>query len=43
LNGRPGEVRELEVRVLMQHPDPRWRPRAANSRFLGVYRFELLR
>jgi uncharacterized protein YfaT (DUF1175 family) len=43
LNGRPGEVRELEVQVLMQHPDPRWRPRASNARFLGVYRFEMLR
>lgn len=43
LNGRPGEIREVEVRLLMQHPDPRWRPLAANPRFLGVYRFELLR
>ena len=43
LNGRPGEVRELELQLLMHHPDPRWRPLAANPRFLGVYRFELLR
>lgn len=43
LDGRPGEVREVEVQLLMQHPDPRWRPLAANPRFLGVYRLELLR
>lgn len=43
LNGLPGEVRELELQSLMHHPDPRWRPLAANPRFLGVYRFELLR
>ena len=43
LNGRPGEIREVETQLLMQHPDPRWRPLAANPRFLGVYRFELLR
>ncbi len=43
LDGRAGEVRETEVKLLMQHPDPRWRPLAANPRFLGVYRFELLR
>ena len=43
LNGRPGEVRELELQLLMHHPDPRWRPLAANPKFLGVYRFELLR
>jgi uncharacterized protein YfaT (DUF1175 family) len=42
-NGRPGEIRELEVRLLLQHPDPRWRPLQTNPRFLGVYRFELLR
>jgi len=43
LNGRAGEIREVEVRVLIEHPDPRWRPLEANPRFLGVYRFELLR
>jgi uncharacterized protein YfaT (DUF1175 family) len=43
INGRAGQVRELEVRSLMQIPDPRWRPLASNPRFLGVYRFELLR
>jgi uncharacterized protein YfaT (DUF1175 family) len=43
LNGQPGEVRLLPARLLMQHPDPRWRPLAANPQFLGVYRFALLR
>lgn len=43
IDGRAGEVREAEVQALMQIPDPRWRPLASNPRFLGVYRFELLR
>lgn len=43
INGQAGEVREVEVRSLMQIPDPRWRPLASNPRFLGVYRFEVLR
>jgi uncharacterized protein len=38
-----GEVREVELRLLLRHPDPRWRPLISNPRFLGVYRFELLR
>jgi uncharacterized protein YfaT (DUF1175 family) len=43
LGGGRGEVREVGVKLLMDHPDPRWRPLIANQRFLGVYRFELLR
>lgn len=43
IDGQSGQIRELEVRSLMQIPDPRWRPLLSNSRFLGVYRFELLR
>jgi hypothetical protein len=43
LEGRPGEIRHVPASLLMQHPDPRWRPHAANPRFLGVYRFNLLR
>lgn len=43
LDGRRGEIRHLPAALLMQHPDPRWRPLAANPRFLGVYRFDLLR
>jgi len=43
LDGRQGEIRHVPASLLMQHPDPRWRPLAANPRFLGVYRFNLLR
>jgi uncharacterized protein YfaT (DUF1175 family) len=43
LNGHRGEIREVETTLLMQHPDPRWRPAEANPRFLGVYRFDILR
>jgi uncharacterized protein YfaT (DUF1175 family) len=43
LDGRPGEIRHVRASLLMEHPDPRWRPLAANPRFLGVYRFSLLR
>lgn len=43
LEGRRGEVRHLRTATLLNHPDARWRPLAANPRFLGVYRFDLLR
>lgn len=43
LDGRRGAIRHLRAALLMQHPDPRWRPLAANPRFLGVYRLSLLR
>ena len=43
LDGRRGEIRHLRARLLGAHPDPRWRPLEANPRFLGVYRFNLLR
>ncbi len=43
LGAGKGEVRELDESVLMQHPDPSWRPILANPHFLGVYRFEILR
>ena len=43
VNGQSGAVRHLQARVLKQHPEPRWRPLEANPRFLGVYRFNLLR
>jgi uncharacterized protein YfaT (DUF1175 family) len=38
LDGGPGEIRKVRLRDLMQHPAPRWRPRASNSRFVGVFR-----
>jgi uncharacterized protein YfaT (DUF1175 family) len=43
LDGRRGEIREVEAGLLLQHPDPRWRPLESNPKFLGVYRFEILR
>jgi uncharacterized protein YfaT (DUF1175 family) len=38
-----GEVRRLSVAELMNYPDARWRPVAANPAFLGVYRWNILR
>ena len=43
LNGQRGEIRHLPAGILMQHPEPHWRPLMINPQFLGVYRFELLR
>jgi uncharacterized protein len=38
-----GEMRRVQLRQLMQHPSPRWRPLPGNSNFLGVYRWNILR
>jgi uncharacterized protein len=38
-----GEIRRVPLNTLMQHPSPRWRPTVANSNFLGVYRWNILR
>ena len=43
LGGLRGEIREVEVSQLLDHPDARWRPLAINPYFLGVYRLEILR
>ena len=40
---RPGEMRRVALEDLLHHPDPRWRPQAENSNFLGVYRWNILR
>ncbi len=37
-----GEVRKVRLAVLDRHPDPRWRPVAANRNFLGFYRLKIL-
>jgi uncharacterized protein YfaT (DUF1175 family) len=37
-----GEVRLARLSVLARHPDPRWRPVAANKNFLGFYRLKIL-
>jgi uncharacterized protein YfaT (DUF1175 family) len=39
----PGEMRRVELRQLMRHPSPRWRPVPGNSNFLGVYRWNILK
>lgn len=38
----PGEVRKVRLRDLQAHPAPRWRPQAANDRFIGVFRLAVL-
>lgn len=37
-----GEVRKVRLSDLARHPDPRWRPVAANRNFLGFYRLNIL-
>ena len=39
----PGEIRRLTVEELMRFPQPEWRPMAANTSFLGVARWNILR
>ena len=39
----PGEIRRPTVAALLNHPEPQWRPNAANTHFLGVYRWNILR
>ncbi len=42
-HGRPGELRRVLMADLLDHPQPQWRPVAANPNFLGVYRWNILR
>jgi uncharacterized protein YfaT (DUF1175 family) len=37
-----GTVKKVELSVLDQHPDPRWRPIERNKNFLGFYRLKSL-
>lgn len=37
-----GTVKKVELSVLDQHPDPRWRPVERNKNFLGFYRLKIL-
>jgi uncharacterized protein YfaT (DUF1175 family) len=37
-----GTVKKVELSVLDQHPDPRWRPVERNKNFLGFYRLKFL-
>jgi uncharacterized protein YfaT (DUF1175 family) len=41
--GSPGQIKRLSIAQLLNYPDPRWRPLASNSAFLGVYRWKILR
>ncbi|MGB6691713.1 MAG: DUF1175 family protein [Terracidiphilus sp.] len=42
-HGNPGELRRVALAELLDHPEPQWRPLAANPNFLGVYRWNILR
>lgn len=37
-----GNVKKVQLSVLDQHPDPRWRPVESNRNFLGFYRLKIL-
>lgn len=37
-----GTVKKVELSVLDQHPDPRWRPVESNRNFIGFYRLKIL-
>jgi len=41
--GGPGEIRRPTVDELRHFPEPDWRPLPDNPRFLGVYRWNILR
>jgi uncharacterized protein YfaT (DUF1175 family) len=40
--GDEGTVKKVELSVLDQHPNRRWRPVESNSNFLGYYRLKIL-
>lgn len=39
----PGEIRQVTLQSLINHPDARWRPVPGNPNFLGIYRWNILR
>lgn len=43
LGKQKGEIRRVAIEDLLHHPNARWRPIPANTNFLGVYRWNLLR
>jgi len=42
-HGKAGDLRRVALAELLDHPQPQWRPLAANPNFLGVYRWNILR
>jgi hypothetical protein len=40
---RMGELRRLNIFDLLRYPDPEWRPSVENERFLGLFRWNILR
>jgi uncharacterized protein len=42
-DGGPGEMRRLTPDQLRRFPEPEWRPESENPRFLGVYRWNILK
>lgn len=42
-DGGPGEMRRLTLDQLGRFPEPEWRPDSENPRFLGVYRWNILK
>jgi uncharacterized protein YfaT (DUF1175 family) len=42
-HGKASELRRVALSELLDHPQPQWRPLAANPNFLGVYRWNILR
>lgn len=43
VNSSKGQMKQVRVAELARHPDPKWRPLAGNSNFLGVFRWNILR
>jgi uncharacterized protein YfaT (DUF1175 family) len=41
--GGPGEIRRPTLDELRRFPEPDWRPLPENPRFLGVFRWNILR
>jgi uncharacterized protein len=41
--GGPGEMRRLTLDQLRRFPEPEWRPESENPRFLGAYRWNILK
>jgi uncharacterized protein YfaT (DUF1175 family) len=43
IGAHPGEIRRPTLDALLHHPEPKWRPFAANGNFLGVFRWNIVR